>query len=293
MIRFEHFGKRFGTVTAVEGLSIEIGRGEIVALLGPNGSGKTTTLKAAAGLLTPTDGSVMIGDPARPATDPRGRRAISYLPQRVSFPESLTGREVVDFYARLRGTPLARTDVVLRFASLNGASNRPVGTYSGGMTQRLGLAVAALPESEVLLLDEPTAALDPDGLCAFYGLAVQIRKEKRTVVFTSHHLGDVEQLADRFGILVGGKLVALMTARELAERLGRRAVMRVVLDRAAQPLVQRVGERAIAIGNELRVEAAPEVRVAVLDAIRNAGAEIRSVVTEEVRLEALYRELLS
>jgi Cu-processing system ATP-binding protein len=277
VILFDDFTKRFGSVAAVQGLTLAIGRGEIVALLGPNGSGKTTTLKAAAGLLTPTGGSVLIGDPPRPATDWRARRAISYLPQRVSFPDSLTGREIVDFYARLRGTPSARTDVVLRFASLNGASNRPVGTYSGGMTQRLGLAVVALPESEVLLLDEPTAALDPDGLCAFYGLAVQIRKENRTVVFTSHHLGDVEQLADRFGILVNGKLVALMSARELGERLGRRAVMRVVL-----------GD-----GRELRIEAPPEARLAKLDEIRNGGAEIRSVVTEEGRLEALYRELVS
>ena len=296
MIRYERFSKRFGSITAVHDLSLEIGRGEIVALLGPNGSGKTTTLKAAAGLLTPTEGSVFVDEPLRPATDPRARRAISYLPQRVSFPESLSGREVVEFYARLRGIAPERIDTVLRFASLNGASNRAVGTYSGGMSQRLGLAVAALPEPAVLLLDEPTAALDPDGLCAFYGLAVKIRNEGRTVVFTSHHLGDVEQLADRFGILVGGKLVALMTARELSERLGRRAIMRIALDRAAQPLVseaERLGLRAIAIGNELRVEAAPEIRLAVLDAIRNSGAEIKSVITEEVRLEALYRELVS
>ncbi len=293
MIRYENFGKRFGTVTAVDGLSLAVGRGEIVALLGPNGSGKTTTLKAAAGLLSPMEGAVLVGDPAWPATDVRARRSISYLPQRVSFPESLTGREVVDFYARLRGTRLTRTDEVLRFASLNGASKRPVGTYSGGMTQRLGLAVAALPESDVLLLDEPTAALDPDGLCAFSGLAVQIRAEGRSVVFTSHHLGDVEQLADRFGILVGGKLVALMTNHELADRLGRRAIMRVMLDRPAGTIARLLEPKTFVIGNELRVEVAPENRLAVFDAIRDAGAEIRSVVTEELRLEALYRELVS
>ena len=296
MIRYERFTKRFENVTAVDDLSLDIGRGEIVALLGPNGSGKTTTLKAAAGLLTPTSGSVLVGDPARPASDPCGRRAISYLPQRVSFPDALTGREVVEFYRRLRGIAAGRSDEVLRFASLNGASNRSVGTYSGGMIQRLGLAVAALPQSEVLLLDEPTAALDPDGLCAFYGLAIQIRTDRRTVVFTSHHLGDVERLADRFGILVGGKLVALMTARELSERLGRRAVLQLVVDREAQPLIAAllpIAPRAFATGNELRVEAAPELRVAILDAVRNAGAEIRSVTTEEGRLESLYRELVS
>lgn len=296
MIRYEHFTKRFESITAVEDLSLEIGRGEIVALLGPNGSGKTTTLKAAAGLLTPTAGSILIGEPARPAADPAARRVISYLPQRVAFPDSLTGREVVEFYRRLRGSGAGRSEEVLRFASLNGASHRAVSTYSGGMIQRLGLAVAALPESEVLLLDEPTASLDPDGLCAFYGLAVQIRRENRTVVFTSHQLGDVEQLADRFGILVEGKAVALMTAGELGQRLGRRALMRIVVDREAQSLVamiRSVAPGAAAAGNELRVEAAPEVRVAILDAVRGAGAQIQSVTTEEVRLESLYRELVS
>jgi len=296
MIRYQGFTKRFGAITAVDSLSLEIGRGEIVALLGPNGSGKTTTLKAAAGLLAPTGGTVVVGDPPRPSTAAGARRAISFLPQRVSFPESLTGREVVEFYRRLRGVAPHRSDAVLRFASLNGASNRLVGTYSGGMTQRLGLAVAALPQAEVLLLDEPTAALDPDGLCAFYGLAVEIRKDNRTVFFTSHHLGDVEQLADRFGILVAGKLVALMTARELAERLGQHAIMRLVIDRDAASIlsaVQTIAPHAVAIGNELRVQAAPPSRVAVLDAIRGAGAEIQSLATEEPRLESLYKELVS
>ena len=296
MIRYERFTKRFGAITAVDSLSLEIGRGEIFALLGPNGSGKTTTLKAAAGLLAPTGGTVVVGDPPRPSTAANARRAISFLPQRVSFPESLTGREVVEFYRHLRGIAPGRSDAVLRFASLNGASNRLVGTYSGGMTQRLGLAVAALPQAEVLLLDEPTAALDPDGLCAFYGLAVEIRKDNRTVFFTSHHLGDVEQLADRFGILVAGKLVALMTARELAEKLGQHAILRLVIDRDAAPIlgaVQTIAPDAVAIGNELRVQASPASRLAVIDAIRGAGAEIQSLATEEPRLESLYKELVS
>ncbi len=104
-------------------------------------------------------------------------------------------------------------------SSLNGASARAVGTYSGGMTQRLGLAVAALPDTPVLLLDEPTAALDPDGLRAFYTLAEERRREGKTVLFTTHQLGDVERLADRVAILVSGRLVALLTRRALEDWL--------------------------------------------------------------------------
>jgi Cu-processing system ATP-binding protein len=189
---------------AVDRLTLAIRVGEVVALLGPNGSGKTTTLKAAAGLMRPTSGTVMLGEPGRAATEPSARSLISFLPQRVAFPDALTGREVVEFYRQLRGVAAARTQEALRFASLNGASNRAVATYSGGMAQRLGLAVAILPEAPVLLLDEPTAALDPDGLTAFYALVDDRKRAGGTVLFTSHHLGDTERLADRFGILVDG-----------------------------------------------------------------------------------------
>ena len=192
-------------------------------------SGKTTTIKAAAGLVSPTDGRVLLGTPGRPAADPSARMLSSFLPQRVAFPDTLTGREVVEFYRALRDVRPERVDAVLKFASLNGASHRPVNTYSGGMVQRLGLAVAMLPASPVLLLDEPAAALDPDGLCTFYGLLEQRKRDGATVFFSSHQIGDVERLADRFAILVGGRLVADLSRRELADRLADRGVMRIRL----------------------------------------------------------------
>ena len=296
MIVYDHFTKRYGTLTAADSVSLEIGHGEIVALLGPNGSGKTTLLKAAAGLIAPDSGNVFTGSERRPALEAAARQSISFLPQKVAFPEALTGREVVEFYRRLRGTSSDRVDHVLRFAQLNGASKRAVGTYSGGMVQRLGLAVAALPESDVLLLDEPTAALDPDGLCAFYGLAVQRRNDGKSVMFTSHHLGDVERLADRFAILVAGKLVAVMTASEFTDRLAQRAALILELDRDASPLlaaVTAIAPRSVAIGTQLRVQAAPANRAGVIEAVQRAGAQVRSLTTEEGRLESLYRELVA
>ena len=158
---------------------------------------------------------------------------MSFLPQRVSFPESLTGREVVEFYRRLREAPAGSAERVLEFASLNGAGARAVGTYSGGMVQRLGLAVATLAPTEVLLLDEPTAALDPEGLRAFYELVEARRKAGGTVFFSSHQLGDVERLADHVAVIVSGTLVAVLTEHELAARLADRGLMRVRL--AARP----------------------------------------------------------
>jgi Cu-processing system ATP-binding protein len=293
MISFQAFSKRFGALTAVDSLDLEIGAGEVVALLGPNGSGKTTSLKAAAGLVAPTSGEVRLA--GRRAGDPQAREILSFLPQRVSFPDALSGREVLEFYRSLRGVDPARVDAVLKFASLNGSGARSVGQYSGGMVQRLGLAVAMLPDAPVLLLDEPTAALDPDGLCAFYGLVGRRRSEGKTVFFTSHHLGDVERLADRFAVLVAGRLVATLSARDLQDRLAERGVMRLRLDATPPALLDKVraiAPQALWAAGELIVPGGAALRPAVLDVVRNAGAEIRGLTAEEGRLDALYQELV-
>ncbi len=296
MITFDRFRKAFGSHVAVNGLSLEVRRGETLALLGPNGSGKTTTLKAAAGLIRPTAGEVRLGEPGEAAHRASARERVSFLPQRVSFPEALTGREVVDFYRGLRGVDAGRTDIALRFASLNGASNRPVGTYSGGMMQRLGLAVAVLPDAPVFLLDEPTAALDPEGLAAFYQMVEGHAREGRTVLFTSHQLGDAERLADRFAILVAGRLAAVLTHRDLHARLAERGSMRVRLDRVPETLLARL--RAIVPaarldGGEVVVPGPPAARPAALDIVRAEGATILGLTAEEGRLDGLYRELVT
>jgi Cu-processing system ATP-binding protein len=296
MISYRAFGKRFGAQRAVESLTLDVARGEVVALLGPNGSGKTTTLKAAAGLILPTSGEVWLGEPPRPAHEPAARRILSYLPQKVSFPDALTGSEVVEFYRELRGAPAERSQKVLRFASLNGAGGRMVGTYSGGMVQRLGLAVAMLPEAPAFLLDEPTAALDPDGLCAFYGLVEHAREDGRAVLFTSHQLGDAERLADRFAVLVGGRLVASLTAAELKDRLSERGVMRLRLASRPEgllPAVRALAPAATWAGDELVVPGAAVVRPRVLDAVRALGVEVRGLAADEGRLDVLYRELVA
>ena len=295
MIRFDGFGKRFGANVAVRSLTFSVERGEAVALLGPNGSGKTTSLKAAAGLIRPTEGKVTIGDPPGDPGVPDARVVCSYLPQKVSFPDALTGADVLEFYRAIRGAPRGRAAEVLRFSSLNGSSGRAVGTYSGGMLQRLGLAVALLPDAPVLLLDEPTAALDPDGLCAFYGLVERRRREGHTVLFTSHQLGDVERLADRLILLVGGRLAASLTQAELADRLGARGVMRLSLESRLAGILEKV--RAIApaacwAGGDLVVPGPASDRPRVLDTVRAAGAGIRNLVAQEGRLDELYRELV-
>ncbi|MBM3750345.1 MAG: ABC transporter ATP-binding protein [Acidimicrobiia bacterium] len=295
MITYEGFAKTFGIVHAVRDLTVTIAAGEVVALLGPNGSGKTTSIKAAAGLVRPTEGRVLLGAPGRSALEADARRVCSFLPQRVTFPESLTGREVAEFYCKLRGRNADRLQEVMKLTGLNGSSRRTVGTYSGGMTQRLGLAVAMAAQALVLLLDEPTAALDPDGTCAFYAVIEARRSEGQTVFFSSHQMGDVERLADRFLVMVSGRLVASFTARELTTALANRGVMKVTVDGISDVVLTRL--RAIAPGvmssaDQIMVPGTADVRLAVLDLLRNQGVTIRGWSAEEGRLDAFYRELV-
>ena len=202
---------------------------------------------------------------------------------------------MVEFYRRLRGVAAERVGEVLRFASLNGAGARAVGTYSGGMVQRLGLAVAMVADAPMLLLDEPTAALDPEGLQAFYDLVERRRRDGRTVLFTSHQLGDVERLADRVAVLVGGRLVASLTAAELAARLADRGAMRLRLGREPEGLLEalarpRAGGAAGTATSWCCPGRRPQ-RPAVLDVVR-AGAQITGLTAEEGRLDVLFRELV-
>jgi len=295
VITYDGFAKTYGAVTAVREFNVTIAAGEVVALLGPNGSGKTTSIKAAAGLIRPTSGRVLLGDPGRSSLEAEARRVCSFLPQRVNFPESLTGREVAEFYCKLRGRGADRLLDVLALTGLNGSSNRAVGTYSGGMTQRLGLAVAMAAQAPILLLDEPTAALDPDGTSAFYAVIEARRSDGQTVFFSSHQMGDVDRLADRFLVMVRGRLVASLTARELTTKLADRGVMKVTVGAIDDEALARV--RALAPGvatssDQIIVPGTADVRLAVLDALRNCGVTIRGWSAEEGRLDAFYRELV-
>jgi len=295
MIAYREFAKSFGPVHAVCDLSFVVAPGEVVALLGPNGSGKTTTIKAAAGLIRPSSGSVLVGEPGRPPTEADARQVCSFLPQRVTFPDSLTGREVAEFYCRLRGRGAERVPEVLALTGLNGSSARAVGTYSGGMTQRLGLAVAMAADAPILLLDEPTAALDPDGTCAFYSLVESRRAHQQTVLFSSHQLGDVERLADRFVVMVAGRLVAAFTARELTTLLADRGLMKVTVDRLPDAVlseVRRIAPLAMPAADQIIVPGSSTVRLEVLDLLRARGITIQGWSAEEGRLDAFYRELI-
>ncbi len=221
MIRVEHLTKRFGPQTAVADVSFSIRTGEVYALLGPNGGGKTTTLKCLVGLHLPTAGRMEIHglDTIRHPT--ASRQCLSFLPQHVVFPENQTAREILEFFCRLRNIPRGRVHEALEGAGLSGAADRSVSEFSGGMRQRLGLAVAALPEAPVLILDEPTANLDPHGVKSFREFILRHKEAGRTILFSTHLLHEAEQLADRVGIVVDGRLAAEVSTDTLRRTFDR------------------------------------------------------------------------
>lgn len=215
MIAVEHLTKKFGKFTAVNDVSFDVKQGEVFAFLGPNGSGKTTTLKSIVGLTIPTSGTIRVNGYDIHTQAKQAKEFVSYLPQRVIFPETLTAREVVRFYSSLRNISKSVADDALEKAGFNGFSDKPVQEFSGGMIQRLGMTVIGIPNSPILLLDEPTANLDPQGVKQFRDFIVEQKSQGKTIIFSTHLLAEAEQLADRVAIFVSGKLAALESIDDL------------------------------------------------------------------------------
>ena len=292
MLEVRNLTKEFGAFTAVEDVSFQVKTGETFALLGPNGSGKTTTLKCGVGLVAPTSGQVLINGIDVEKGGRRIKSLFSYLPQRVAFSENLTAREILQFYCRLRKLPTERVAKALERTNFNGFADQLVSRFSGGMVQRLGIAVAFLPDAPLLMLDEPTLSLDPEGAIQLKNLISSLKRGGSTIVFSSHVLSDVDQIADRVAILVGGRLVAVESVEALRQARGSRSRLRLTL---ANPQLSFSAAALAAGATEARLEdrvlvvsSKPEVRLSVVRAIESAGAIVESFATEEPSLEEVY-----
>ncbi len=245
MLRLEGLKKRFGAVTAVDGLSLEVAKGEIFGLLGPNGAGKSTTIGLAMGLLKPDEGGVTIQGHGRPA-DSRARAALGVAPQAEALYEDLTGLENLVFFARLLGVPRPRSaaEETLDRVGLTARAGDRVKTYSGGMRRRLNLAAAILHRPPVLLLDEPTAGVDPQSRASLLDLVRDLAAGGTAVLYTTHYMEEAERLCHRVGVMDHGRLLDAGTVDQLLARHGRETM--VFIDRRGQ------GERRVATRDPLR-----------------------------------------
>ena len=217
MIQVERIEKRYGNVTALAGVSFDVNAGETLGVIGPNGAGKTTLLKILLGLVRPDTGRITVNgiDLTR---DPRAvRRLIGYVPQRAVFEDSHTGWDALGWIARFRGVDKEAIAACAAEAGVDHLLDRRVGTLSGGQRQRLSLAAALLGNPPVLLLDEPTASLDPEATATFRRLVERLGQEGRTILLCSHLLADVERLCDRVLMLLEGRVAGIEeTARDEA-----------------------------------------------------------------------------
>ncbi len=242
MIEVSGLVKRYGSVTAIEGVTFSVGSGEVFGLLGPNGAGKTTTMRIICCVIPPDAGSVVVAGVDALRDPSRAKQSIGYLPEVPSVYSRLTVRENLEFFARLYGVPGGeaepRVSRLLRFFSLEERADQLASRLSKGLRQRLAIARALVHDPPVLLLDEPTSGLDPISAREVRDLVVRVaREEGKTVLLSTHNLFEAEQVCDRVAI-IRRTILAVGRPRELAERASIRVPVRVALANPSEGLVR-------------------------------------------------------
>ncbi|MGQ0777819.1 MAG: ATP-binding cassette domain-containing protein [Pseudonocardiales bacterium] len=281
--------KRYRGITAVDGVDLTVHRGEVFGFLGPNGAGKTTTLRMLLGLIRPTAGTATVLD--HPPGDPRGLARIGAMVETPAFYPYLSGRDNLRVLARYARVPTHRIDGALDTVDLTARGHDKFATYSLGMKQRLGVAAALLKDPELLILDEPTNGLDPAGMADIRALIRRLGTGQRSVLLSSHLLGEVQQICDRIGVISRGTLIADSTVDEL------RGATSLVL--AAQPLDEATRLATELLGHQrvqrhdgqLHCDAGPDDAARLNRALVLAGVQVSELRRVERSLEEVFLEM--
>jgi len=307
MIEVQHLTKRYGPVTAVNDVSFRVERGEILGFLGPNGAGKTSTMRVITGYMPPTDGQVTVAG-YNVFTHPLdAKKRTGYLPETPPLYPDMTVREYLHFAARIKAGAMtaadrtARVDSVMKKARVDDMANRQCGKLSKGYRQRVGLAQALIHEPEVLVLDEPTAGLDPKQITETRDL-IRGFSGNHTVILSTHILTEVAQTCSRVVIINRGRVVAIDTPDNLTHQLKGAAVLYVQVGGghgAADTLAQIPGVRTVRLADEhpdfagFEIEAEPnrDIRTDVARTIVNAGLGLLELRPMRLSLEEIFLQL--
>ncbi|MCW4046508.1 MAG: ABC transporter ATP-binding protein [Candidatus Bathyarchaeota archaeon] len=221
-ITVENLVKKFEDVTALDGISLQVEKGELFGLLGPNGAGKTTTINILCGLTKPTSGAAKVGGYDVQKETAKIKELIGVCPQETAIYPYLTGAENVELFGNLhamdKDTLKTRRAMLLEKMGLTGDAKRRAEKYSGGMKRRLSLILALIHDPQIAFLDEPTVAMDPQSRHAVWDFIKELKKEDKTIILTTHYMEEAEELCDRVGIIDHGKLIALGTPQELISK---------------------------------------------------------------------------
>jgi ABC-2 type transport system ATP-binding protein len=300
VLRASELTRRYGDLLAVDRLSLEVRRGEILGFLGPNGAGKSTTIHMLCGLLRPTAGSVEIeGQRLEPGAG-RGLRSVGVCPQDIVIWDTLTCREQLAMMGQLYGLDRRyaqrRADTLLEALGLQAKARRLARTLSGGMKRRLNIALALVHEPSLLFLDEPQAGLDPQSRVMVRDYVGSLRRQV-TVVLTTHDMEEAEKLSDRVCIIDRGRILALGTVQAIKDELGQGDLLEIELDPAAvSPVRQRLAARgfeatttetAVAFATTRATQLLPDL----LEDLRSQGHQLRGLRVRQRTLEDVFIKL--
>ena len=286
--------KHYGALHAVDGVDLDIPRGEIFGLIGHNGAGKSTLFKMMLGLVPATQGSIVVGGAQVGGRDFRAaRRHLGYLPENVVLYDNLSGLETLRFFARLKHAPQTQCQAVLERVGLQHAGQRPVREYSKGMRQRLGFAQALLGQPRVLFLDEPTNGLDPQAIRDFYATLRGLQADGVTVIITSHILAELQERVDRLAIMAAGKVQAVGSVQALREQTQMPLCFIIDLTpqdatEACRLLAQATGITPEVLPTGLRLRCPRTHKMAVLAALAPLGARVQDLKMLEPSLEDVF-----
>ena len=291
--------KRYGAITAVNGLDLTVRRGEFLGVLGPNGAGKSTTIRILTTLMPATEGEVVIAGLPVPRENARVRPLLGLTPQEIALYGLLSARQNLRFFAslyHLRGAALERrVGELLEQVGLTDRADEPVQTYSGGMQRRVNIAAALIHDPEIVFLDEPTVGLDPVSRSAIWDILIDLKARGKTILLTTHYMEEAEALSDRVAVIDHGRLIAVGTAAELIRATGVQSVVQLTVagDAAAcvKPLQCLEGVREVRVSDgALQVTTASGSRQLpqMLETLFSGGVVVRSAQVVEPNLGAVF-----
>ncbi len=282
-------------VRAVQGLSLEVGRGEVFGLIGPNGAGKSTSIRLLLGLTRPDGGRVRFR--GKELSDADLPRHIGYLPENPYLYDHLTLRELLRFCGRTSGLGAQRlaerSKTVLEQVDMTSVQGRPLRTFSKGMLQRAGIAFALLHDPEVVILDEPMSGLDPIGRQMVFDLVADLKAQGKTIFFCSHILSDVERLCDRIGMMVGGRLVKVFTREEYWQTAG--PSIHLQLGAVSAERQQELEKLPVQLRQEAQgaiLSLSPTDLPMVSEKLASLGIEVIASRSESLSLETLFMQVV-